>query len=146
MTNEQTIDLDIKINNFSFSSESVSKGKIIKLKPGRNKIRFNSSFNTNILSSNIVEGNERIIEFHFKKVINPNYCIIEFDGECILTSPQQSAVNFLLSNEDLAVPLNKFIMRFILKYSCIHAEELARDAGLKFFPPSDAILKRFKLE
>ncbi len=142
MTNRQTIDLGIEINNFSFSNESVRRGKFIRPKNVPNKIRFNSSFDTDILSSNIVEGDERIIEFHFKKVISPDYCVIEFDGECILTSPQQSSVGFLLSNEDLAVPLNKFIMKFILKYSCIHAEELAKDAGLKFFPPSDVIFKK----
>ena len=68
--------------------------------------------------------------------MRPDLGEINFDGECILESPQQNKIHFLIDTK----PLRSFMDRFILKNSYYHAEKFAKQEDFSF-PPAQEILR-----
>jgi hypothetical protein len=70
--------------------------------------------------------------------MRPDIGEINFDGECLLESPQQNKINFVIKT--IPKPLRMFMDKFILKNSYYHAEKFARQEGFSF-PPAQGILR-----
>ena len=137
---KRSIEFDIKIKNFKFSDDVLLKGTF-KPTSGFSKIQFQHFID--ILSYNLINTRERKIKFHFRLVMRPDIGEINFDGECILESPQQNKINFAIKT--IPKPLRIFIDTFILKNSYYHAEKFAKQENFPF-PPTQELLKRFGIK
>lgn len=132
---KKSIEFDIKIRDFKFYGDTFEKGSF-RPTPIPAKIRFTHYIN--ILGFGLINKTERKIKFHFKLEMNPDIGLINFEGECILESPQQHRIDFVIKN--IPKPLRKFIDTFILKYSYYHAEEIAKLERIPF-PPATFLLQ-----
>jgi len=138
-----TIDFDIRIKDFKFFEEILIKGKHNpSFTSNWQKINFDHNIKWDI-SKHLINIDERKIKFQFKLKIRPDLGEIMFKGECILESPEQEKISFILHNSPQL--LNKFVSKFLLKYSYINAEKFAKEQKL-LFPPIVLILKRFGIQ
>ena len=90
-----------------------------------------------IRSYNLINETERLIDYTYKVKMFPDAGEISFDGECILESPDQNAIEILLKNSDT------FKMRVeynIHKRAYPYAEKKASEEGITFLP-TDIVLK-----
>lgn len=130
-----SIEFDMKIRDFKFYGDSFKRG-FFKPTPIPTKIRFTHYID--ILGINLISKTERKIKFNFRLEMNPDVGEINFEGECILESPQQHRIDFVIKR--IPKPLRKFIDTFILKYSYHHAEEIAKLERIPF-PPAEFLLQ-----
>lgn len=134
---KRSIEFDVKIKDFKFSDEVLLRGTFGQ-PSGFTKVQFQHFID--LLSYNLINTRERKIKFHFRLVMRPDIGEINFDGECVLVSPQQNKINFVI--KAIPKPLRIFIDNFILKYSYYHAEKFAKQENFPF-PPAQELLKRF---
>lgn len=135
-----SIEFDIKIKDFKFSDEVLLRGTF-KAPPGLSKLNFEHFID--ILSHDLINSKERKIRFHFRLVMRPDIGEINFDGECILESPQQNKIHFVINT--FPNQLRSFIEKFILKSSYYYAEEFMKQEEF-LFPPARILLKRFGIK
>lgn len=93
-----------------------------------------------IRSYNLINKTERLIDYIYTVKMLPDAGEIGFDGECILESPDQDTIEFLLKNSDtyrMRVEYN------IHKRAYPHAERIALEEGVAFLP-SKLVLKDLK--
>ncbi len=133
----KTIDFDVKIKDFKFSDEFLLRGTF---RPTRDLTKIQFQHFIDILGYHLISPYERKIKFHFRLVMRPDVGEINFDGECILESPEQNKIEFLIQNAPQ--PLRKIVDTFILKNSYYHAEKFAKQEKF-LFPPAKEILKKF---
>lgn len=136
---KRSIEFDIKIKDFKFSDEVLLKGTF---RPSSELLKFQFQHFIDILSYKLINARERKIKFHFRLVMRPDVGEFNFDGECVLESPQQNKINYAI--KAIPKPLRIFIDNFILKYSYYHAETFAKQENF-FFPPAQVLLRRFKI-
>jgi len=137
---KKSIEFDIRIRDFRFYGDYFEKGTFRStLVPA--EIKFIHYID--ILSFNLINKTERKIKFHFKLEINPDIGEINFDGECILESPQQDRINYVIKN--IPKPLRQFIDNFILKNSYHYAEKIARAEHIPF-PPAEFLLQNLGIK
>ena len=136
----RSIDFDVKFKDFKFYDEFLLRGTF---KPTRNLTKLQFQHFIDILSYHLISPNERKIKFHFRLVMRPDIGEINFDGECILESPEQNKIEFLMQNAPQSV--RKIVDNFLLKYSYYHAEKFAKQENF-LFPPAKEILKRFGIK
>ncbi|MBA7524737.1 hypothetical protein ES705_16879 [subsurface metagenome] len=135
---KRSIEFDIKVKDFKFSNENFFKGANI-IKPNLwKKVAFTHHIDN--LKSKLISQRERVFEFHFILEMKPDLGEINFDGECVLESPEQNKVNFILQNSPDTI--KNFIIPFILKYSYHNVEKIGKKEGLPF-PPVNVILKQY---
>ena len=135
----RSVDFDVKFKDFKFSDEFLLRGTF-KTTLNWTKIQFQHFID--ILGYHLISPNERKIKFHFRLVMRPDIGEINFDGECILESPEQNKIEFLIQNAPQ--PLRKIVDTFILKNSYYHAEKFAKQEKLQF-PSAKEILKKFRI-
>lgn len=131
-----SIEFDIKVRDFKFSDDFLLRGTF-KPTPKWTKIQFQHF--TNILGYNLISSNERKVKFQFRLVMRPDLGEINFEGECIIESPEQNKIGFLIQNA--SQPLIKFLEPFILKNCYYHAEKFAKQEKIHF-PSAKEILKK----
>ena len=129
------IDFDINIRDFKFSDEVLIRGSN---KPTEGLVPIQFKHSINILSYDLINVRERKIKFQFRMIMRPDIGEINFDGECILESPDQAKIHAMFKI------LRSFINRFILKYLYYHAEEFMKQENYPF-PPAQAILRGFNI-
>ena len=136
---KQSIEFDVKFKGFKFSDEFLLRGTF---KSGLKwtKIKFHHSIN--IVYFHRINTSERKIKFHFKLVMRPDVGEMSFDGECLLVSPEQNKIEFIMKNAPRV--LGRLVDMFILKNSYLHAEIFAKQENF-LFPPAKELLKRLKL-
>ena len=132
-----SIDFSYKFRDFKFSDEFLLRGTY-KPKVNWTKIQFQHFID--ILGYHLISPNERKIRFHFRLVMRPDLGEINFDGECILESPELYKIEFLIKNKPQ--PIRKIIDTFILKNSYYNAEKFTKKENF-LFPSAKEILKRF---
>jgi hypothetical protein len=86
----------------------------------------------------LINERERKFECHFTLEMKPDIGEINFDVECILESPEQQKVEFVIYNAPKVI--SDFITPFILKNSYKEAEKIGKSEGISF-PPVEQILK-----
>ena len=135
---KRSIEFDIKFKDFRFSDEVLMKGTF---KPTSEFIKVQFKHFINILSHNLINIRKRKIKFHFRLIMRPDIGEINFDGECILESPQQNIIHSVITTK----PLRRIIDPFILKNSYYHAEKFAKQEDFSF-PPAQEILRGFGIK
>ena len=131
----KTIEFDIKFRDFKFSDEVLIRGTN---KPIEGIVKIQFKHIITILSYDLINVRERKIRFRFRLIMRPDIGKINFDGECILESPQQDKVHFVFKM------MRSFVDNFILKSSYYHAEEFMKKEHYPF-PPAQAILRSFNI-
>ena len=134
---KKSVEFDIKFKNFIFDDEVLMKGTF-KLTPAPIKVQFQHFID--IKSYNLLNTRERKIKFHFRLIMRPDMGEINFDGECILESPHQNKIEFVIKT--IPKSLRSIIDNFILKYSYYHAEVFAQQQNFPF-PPAQGLLRNF---
>lgn len=137
ITKRSPIDFYCKFRDFRFFDEVLLRGTF---KPTKNLTKVQFQHFIDILGYHLITPNERKVKFHFRLVMRPDIGEINFDGECILESPEQNKIEFLIHNAPQ--PLRKVVDAFILKNSYYHAEEFTKQENFTF-PSAKEILKRF---
>ena len=132
---KKSIEFDIRFKNFTFNDEVLMRGSF---KPTSEFVKAQFQHYIDILSYNLINIRERKIRFHFRLIMRPDIGEINFNGECLLESPQQNKINFVIKT--IPKPLRMFMDKFILKNSYYHAEKFARQEGFSF-PPAQGILR-----
>ncbi|TET00484.1 MAG: hypothetical protein E3J90_03940 [Promethearchaeota archaeon] len=132
---KKSIEFDIRFKNFTFDDEVLMKGTF-KPTSGFTKVQFQHYID--ILSYKLINIRERKVRFHFRLIMRPDIGEINFNGECILESPQQNKINFVIKT--IPKPLRLFMDNFIVKYSYFHAEVFAKQENFPF-PPAQGILR-----
>ena len=132
-----SIDFDIRFKDFRFSDEVLMRGTF-KPTPEFTKVQFQHY--VDILSYDLINIRERKIKFHFRLIMRPDIGEINFDGECLLESPQQNKINFVIKT--IPKSLRSFMDKFIVKNSYFHAEKFAQQEGFPF-PPAQGILREY---
>ena len=132
---KKSIEFDLKFKNFTFNDEVLMKGTF---KPTSEPIKVQFQHYIDILSYKLINVRERKIRFHFRLIMRPDMGEINFDGECILESPQQNKINFVIKT--IPKPLRTFMDTFILKNSYYHAEKFAKQENFPF-PSAQGILR-----
>ena len=118
---EKTIVFNVNFKDFSFSDEVLLRGTF---KPTQEFTKIQFEHFLDIKTYQLISLNERKIRFQFRLVMRPDIGEMNFDGECILESPDQNKIEFLMQNNPK--PLRKIIDSFILKDSYYHAESFAK--------------------
>ena len=72
------------------------------------------------------------------KEILQDIIIINFDGECILESPEQNKIQFCLVNQ--VPPFMQFIDRIILKQCYENSKKIAEENNIPF-PPVEVLMR-----
>ncbi|KKN57644.1 hypothetical protein LCGC14_0560160 [marine sediment metagenome] len=135
-----SIEFYIKVRDFKFSDEFILKGTF-KLKQEWTKVQFQHFID--ILGYRLISPNERKVKFHFRLVMRPDMGEISFEGECILESPEQNKISFIIQNTPQS--LRKFLDNFILRNCYYHTEKFAKQEKI-YFPPAKEILKRLGIK
>ncbi len=125
---KKSIEFDIKVKDFKFSNENFFKGANIIKSNLWKKVAFTHRIDN--LKSKLINQRERVFGFHFTLEMKPDLGEINFDGECILESPEQNKVNYLLQNAPDII--KNFITSFILKYSYQNAEKIGKNEKIPF--------------
>ncbi|MHA1764762.1 MAG: hypothetical protein ACTSVK_00755 [Promethearchaeota archaeon] len=133
-----SLDLDFRVKDFTFSNESIVKEAYSFQADTWMKISF--THNINDLENELLNERERIFKFCFILEMKPNIGKVKFNGTCILESPDQLKISFLLLN----VPdkIKNLLIPFILKNSYMNAEKIVKKEKLSF-PPLEVVLKKF---
>lgn len=93
-----------------------------------------------IRKKELINKTERLLFFTFTMEFLPNCGEFAFDGECVIESPDQNSIGFLLDGS------KSFRMRVeynIYKRAYPLAEKIAKEEGI-LIPPSDIMLKIIK--
>ena len=135
-----SIDFHGKYKDFKFSDEVLMKGTF---KPKSKLTKLEFQHNIEILSSDLINVRERKVRFHFRLVMRPDVGEMNFDGECILESPQQNKIHFVINS--IPKGLLIFMEKIILKESYYHAEKFAKQENFQF-PPVQLILKMNRIK
>jgi len=125
----------MNLKNFKFKKEFCFRGAVTLLNQWK-KIQFKYYLNKNIHGS-LLNNQERKIEFHFTLEIHPDFGEINFDGECILKSPEQQKIQFCFVNQ--ITPFIQFVDRIILRKCIENSKKIAQQNKIPF-PPTDALM------
>ena len=135
---KKSIEFDIKFKDFKFSDEVLMRGTF---KPPTEFIKIQFQHYIDILSNKLINIRERKINFHFRLIMRPDLGEINFDGECILESPQQNKIHSVINTK----PFRSVMDKFFLKNSYYHAEKFAKQEAFSF-PPAQQILRGFGIK
>jgi hypothetical protein len=133
------ISFEADFKNFRFSHESFKGAK----SPPDNQGRLKISHIIDKLDYQILNKTETKINFHFGLVIAPDIGDYNFDGECILESPEQEKIRHLLQKSP--ANLKQALNRFLLKECYLYAEKLAQSEDL-YFPPVQKVLNSYGIK
>ncbi len=123
---------------YKFYNEKYFQGK---LEPSSISIK-DYDIKLKIRNYDLINKYERLINFSYFVKLLPNLGEIGFDGECILESPDQNTIEFLIKNSD------SFKMRIeynIHKRAYSYAEKIAIEDRIMFLP-SKIVLKDLRKE
>lgn len=132
---KRSIEFDIKFKDFKFTDDFLLKGTF-KTTPILTKVQFQHIINN--LNYKLISSTERKLSFHFRLIMRPDLGEINFDGECIIESPEQNKIAFMIQNAPQ--PFRKLVDKWILKNCFYHAEEFAKKENFPF-PPAEFLLK-----
>ena len=131
-----SMEFDMMLTKFKFVNENCFRGAV-KQTPDLKKVQFAYHIDRDV-SQTLLNERERKIKFHFTLEMKPDLGEINFDGECILNSPEQNKVQFCLQNQ--FPPFLRFIDRIILKPCLENSEKIAKKNNIPF-PPVDFFLR-----
>ena len=134
-------EFDMRIKDFKFFNEILIKGAH-KISKNWEKTRFDHQAKWNV-SKSLISKDKRKINFQFKLKMQPDFGKIIFEGECMLESPEQAKVSFVMQNAPHV--LDNFVKNFILKYSFLNAEKFAKEQKIPF-PPTRFILRKLGID
>jgi len=130
------INVNLTFKDFKFSDEVLLRGTF---KPTKELTKIQYEHFLDILTYHLISINERKIRFQFRLVMRPDIGEINFDGECILESPEQNKIEFLMQNTPQ--PLRNIVDTYILKNSYYHAESFAKKENFPFLPVKELLIK-----
>jgi len=130
------MEFDMRLKDFKFRKEFCLKGAVTQSSQWK-KVQYKYFLDKNIHSS-LLNSQERKIDFHFTLEMHPDFGEINFNGECILESPEQQKVQFCLFNE--IPPFMQFINRIILNQCFKNSKKIAEKNKIPF-PPVDFLIK-----
>lgn len=122
------MEFDMQLKSFKFKKEFCLRGAVA-LPNQWKKIQFKYYLDKNIHSS-LLNSQERKIDFHFTLEMHPDFGEINFDGECVLESPEQQKVQFCFTNQ--IPPFIQFIDRIILKKCYENSKKIADKNNIPF--------------
>ena len=130
---------EAEFKNFRFSHESITGVKI----PSENQRKIKVAHILGNFDYQTLNETEIRVKFRFTVTITPEVGEYKFDGECILESPEQKKIQYLLNNYpgDLKHAVNKFL----LKECYYYAEKLANSENF-YFPSTQKILLSHGIE
>ena len=130
----------MKFKDFIFSDEVLMRGTF-KAPSGFSKLNFEHFIE--MISYDLINNKERKIVFQFRLIMRPDVGEINFVGECILESPQQDKIDFIINF--LPGALRSLTDKIILKESYFHAEKFAKQEEF-LFPSVHVILKGLRIK
>lgn len=128
------ISFEAEFKSFRFSHESIIKGK----EPTVNQSKIQVVHAIGNLDYLTLNETELKVKFHFWLEITPDLGEYIFDGECIMRSPQQVKILYLLNEHP--GNLKRVVNKFLLKGCYYYAKKLAQSENL-FFPPIQKVLE-----
>ena len=133
------ISIKFELKNYRFSNEYI-KGLE---KPSNSQGKVQIAHFLDKVNFQILNETEIKIKFHFKVIIAPSVGEYNFNGECIMESPEQENIRHLLKN--YPAKLKHSVNRFLLKTCYSYAEKLANSENL-YFPPIQKILSSYGIK
>lgn len=131
-----SLEFDMQPKGFKFKKEFCLRGAVVLPTPLK-KVQFKYYLDKNTHSS-LLNSQERKIDFHFTLQMFPDFGEINFDGECILESPEQNKIQFCLFNK--IPPFIQFIDGIILKKCYENSKKIAEKNNIPF-PPVNFLMK-----
>ena len=132
--------LNVKFKDFNFSDEALLRGTF---KPTKDLTKIQFEHFLDIKTLYLISPDERKIIFQFRLVMRPDIGEINFDGDCILESPDQNKIELMMQNAPK--PLRKIIDNYIVKNSYYHVESFVKKENF-YIPPVKGILLNFGIE
>jgi hypothetical protein len=130
-----SMEFDARVKNFKFSNEHFLKGANISPPSRWKKIQLKHTLKK--MGHILINQRERKIDFRFTLEMHPDLGEVNFDGECILESPEQHKISFIL--QKIPKAMDKFLDPIIIKNSYYNAEKIWKKHDIKL-PSVDKIL------
>ncbi len=147
-TQDHPTNINYRLKSILFKGEEFLKGQYKDDLISWEKIKFVHDLKFDI-SPQLISKDERKITFSFRLKTEPGVCIISFNGQAILDSPNQGQLQNILQlplPSQLAQILRLNISKKLLFSSCKKSQEIASREGILFPSEQELFSQLFKIE
>lgn len=134
------MDISLKFKEFKFTKEFIFKGANKTTESGWKKIKLTYHYDKK--GQKLINQHTRLFKFHFTLQLFPDIAEINFDGECIVESPNQDKIETVIKNN--ITPVLKFIETHIVKNCIINSKKIFDKHKLPL-PPVNLLFKMLNL-